>query len=61
MQGAEGIEAAVAEQAQPLGELPHAAAEQIGDLATGLAVSDPEHGGEALVQALVAGLVAAPL
>ena len=61
MQGAEGIEAAVAEQAQPLGELPHAAAEQVGDLATGLAVGDPEHGGEALVDAFVVGLVAAAL
>ena len=61
MQGAEGIEAAVAEQAQPLGELPHAAAEQVGDLETGLAVGDPEHGGEALVEALVVRLVAAAL
>jgi hypothetical protein len=40
MQGAEGVEAAVAEQAQPLGELPHTAAEQVGDLETGLAVGD---------------------
>jgi hypothetical protein len=61
MQGAEGIEAAVAEQTQPLGELPHAAAEQVGDLGAGLAVGNPEHGGEALVQALVTRLVAAAL
>ena len=61
MQGAEGIDAPVAEQSQPLGELAHAAAEQVGDLATGLAVGDPEHGGKAFVQALVAGFVAAPL
>src|SRR5262245_54169584 len=38
VQGAEGIEPAVAEQAQPLGELTHAAAEQIGNLETSLAV-----------------------
>src|SRR5262249_30290318 len=31
------------------------------DLATGLAVGDPEHGGEALVDAPVVGLVAAAL
>ena len=61
MQGEEGIEAAVAEQAQPLGDLPHAAAEQVGDLATGLAVGDPEHGGETLVDALVGRLMAAAL
>jgi hypothetical protein len=41
--------------------LPHAAAEQVGDLGTGLAVGHPEHGGEALVQALVLRLVAAAL
>jgi hypothetical protein len=58
-QGAEGIEAAVTEQAQPLGELPHAAAEQVGDFETGLAVGDPEHGGEAFVEALVGGQMAA--
>jgi hypothetical protein len=61
VQGAEGVKAEVAEQAQPLGQLPHAAAEQIGDLATGLAVSHPEHGREALVDAGVGGLVAAAL
>jgi hypothetical protein len=41
--------------------LPHAAAEQVGDLGTGFAVGDPEHGREALVQALVVGRVAAAL
>src|SRR5262245_63397646 len=61
MQGAEGIEPAVAEQAQPLGELTHAAAEQIGNLETGLAVGNPEHGGEAFVEALVLGLATAAL
>jgi hypothetical protein len=61
MQGAEGVEAAAAEQAQPLGELTHAAAEQVRDLTTGLAAGDPEHGREALVEALVVGLVAAAL
>jgi hypothetical protein len=59
MQGAEGIEAAVAEQAQPLGQLSHATAEQVSDLETSLAVGHPEHGGEAFVQALVVRLVAA--
>jgi hypothetical protein len=39
--------------------LPHATAEQRGHLETGLAVGDPEHGGEALVEALVGRLVAA--
>jgi hypothetical protein len=61
VQSAEGIEAAVAEQAQPLGDLPHAAAEQVGDLATGPAVGHLEHGGEALVVPLVMRLVAAAL
>src|SRR5262249_20581286 len=61
MQRAEGIEPAVAEQAQPLGELPHAAAEQVGDLETGLAIGDPKHGAEALIEALVVSLVTAPL
>jgi hypothetical protein len=59
MQGAEGIKAAVAEQAQPLGQLSHAAAEQVGDLATSLAVGHPEHGGEAFIDALVVGLAVA--
>src|SRR5262245_36589847 len=61
VKGAEGIEAAVAEPAQPLGERTHAAAEQIGNLESGLAVGDPEHGGEAFVEALVVRLVAAAL
>jgi hypothetical protein len=61
VQGAEGVVAAVAEQAQPLGELAHTAAEKVRDLATGLAVGDPEHGGEALEDTLVVGLVAAAL
>src|SRR5262249_32062988 len=38
VKGAEGIEAAVAEQAQPHGKLPHATAEQVRDLESGLAV-----------------------
>src|SRR5205814_8779329 len=61
MQGAEGIEAAVAEEAQPLGELAHAAAEQVGDLETGLAIGNPKHGREALVEPPVVGMVAASL
>src|SRR5262249_46480967 len=59
MQRAEGVEAAVAEHAQPVGELPHATAKQVGDLGTGLAVGHPEHGREALVEALVVRLVTA--
>lgn len=59
MQGAEAVEAAVAEQAQPVGQLPHAPAEQAGDLDTSLALGNPEHGGEAFIDALVARLVAA--
>jgi hypothetical protein len=35
--------------------------QQVGDLTTDLAVGDPEHGQEALVDALVVGLVAAAL
>jgi hypothetical protein len=61
VQSAEGIEAAVAEQAQPIGDLPHATAEQVGDLTTGPAVGHPEHGREALADALVGRLVAAAL
>src|SRR5262249_52026560 len=41
--------------------LSHATAEQVGDLGTGLAVGDPEHGGEAFIDALVTRLVAAAL
>jgi hypothetical protein len=59
MQGAEGSAAPVAEQAQPRGELRHAAAEQVRDLDAGLAGGDPEHGREAFVDAPVVGLVAA--
>jgi hypothetical protein len=49
VKGAEGMEAAVAEQAQPLGELTYAAAEQVGDLEMGLAVGNPKNGREALL------------
>ncbi len=34
--------AAGAEQAQPLGDLAHAAAGRVGDVGTGLALGDPE-------------------
>jgi hypothetical protein len=61
VKGAEVVGAAVAEQAQPVGELPHAAAEQVRDLATGLAVGDPKHRGEAFIDAPVVRLVVAAL
>src|SRR5262245_37265391 len=61
VQGAEGSVAAVAVQAQPPGELPHAPAEQVRDLESGLAVGNPKHGGEAFVEALVLGLATAAL
>src|SRR5262249_39019372 len=61
MQGAEGIKAAVAGQAQLLDDLPHAPAEQVSDFVTGHAVDGSEHRGEALVDGPVVGLVAAAL
>jgi hypothetical protein len=61
MLGAQAVQPAVAEQSQPLGELAHAPAQEVGYLEPGLAAGHPEHRGEALVEALVVGLAAAAL
>jgi hypothetical protein len=61
MLGAQAVQPAVAGQSQPLGELAHAPAQEVGYLEPGLAAGDPEHGGETLEDALVVRLVAAAL
>jgi len=58
MEGTEGVGPLVAEEAQPLGDLAHAATEEVGDIKAVLAAGDPEDGREALVDALVMRLVA---
>ena len=55
----EGVETRVAVFAQPLGDLPDATPQEVGDVKAVFAGDDPEHRREAFVDAPVVGLVAA--
>src|SRR5262249_24288059 len=60
MEGAEGIEPLVAEDAEPFTQLGKADAQQLGDLLTGFARGDRQDGGEALIDAPIQSLLPLP-
>ena len=60
VEGAEGVEPLVAEDAEPFAQLAEADPQQLGDFFTGFARGDGQDGGEALVDTPVQGFLASP-